>query len=68
MDRVNPMYIARNHKVEEALAAAVDRNDLAPFETLLDIIKYPFAEKEGQRDYAAPASIDDAPYRTFCGT
>ncbi len=68
MDQVNPIYIPRNHKVEEALTAAVENNDLARFNKLLDIVKQPFIEKEGQEDYASPAPTSDMPYRTFCGT
>ena len=34
MRRANPAFIARNHRVEEALSAAVDHNDYAPFATL----------------------------------
>lgn len=68
MDQVNPIYIPRNHKVEEALAAAVEDNDLLAFNKLLDIVKHPFIEKEGQEDYATPAPLTSVPYRTFCGT
>ena len=41
MDRVNPVYIPRNHLVEEALAAATD-DDLGPFRRLLDVLALPF--------------------------
>ena len=46
MDRVNPVYIARNHHVEEALAAAT-AGDLEPFERLLDVLERPFDERPG---------------------
>src|SRR5947207_8145769 len=45
MNRVNPLYIPRNHRVEEALAAASDRADLRLFERLLDAIANPFEER-----------------------
>jgi uncharacterized protein YdiU (UPF0061 family) len=67
MDRVNPVYIPRNHLVEEALAAAVD-GDLAPFERLLDAVTAPFDERPGLERYTAPAPPDFGAYRTFCGT
>ncbi|MCW1969710.1 MAG: YdiU family protein, partial [Anaerolineae bacterium] len=38
MNRVNPLYIPRNHKVEQALDAATTRQDYAPFEALLDAL------------------------------
>jgi uncharacterized protein YdiU (UPF0061 family) len=67
MDRVNPVYIPRNHLVEEALAAATD-GDMAPFRRLLDVIEQPFDERSGLEAYAAPAPPDSGPYLTFCGT
>ena len=54
MDRVNPVYIPRNHQVEEALAAATD-GDLEPFRRLLDVLAQPFDERPGLEPYAAPA-------------
>ena len=67
MDRVNPVYIARNHKVEEALAAATD-DDLGPFRRLLDAVTHPFDERPGLESYSVPAPPSFGPYRTFCGT
>jgi uncharacterized protein YdiU (UPF0061 family) len=67
MDRVNPVYVARNHKVEEALAAA-SSGDLRPFERLLDVLARPFEERPGLEAYAAPAPPAFGAYRTFCGT
>jgi serine/tyrosine/threonine adenylyltransferase len=68
MDRVNPLYIPRNHLVEEALAAAT-AGDLAPFEQLVDAVTAPFEERPGLERYAAPAPAGFCgTYRTFCGT
>jgi serine/tyrosine/threonine adenylyltransferase len=67
MDRVNPVYVPRNHKVEEALAAAT-AGDLEPFERLVDVLARPFDERPGLESYAAPAAPDGGVYRTFCGT
>jgi uncharacterized protein YdiU (UPF0061 family) len=67
MDRVNPVYIPRNHLVEEALAAATD-GDLDPLERLLDAVTAPYDERPGLERYAAPAPQDFGAYRTFCGT
>jgi len=68
MNRVNPIYIPRNHKVEEALTAAVEGQTLEPFETLLEVLESPFDEKEGLEAYASPAPESFGRYRTFCGT
>jgi uncharacterized protein YdiU (UPF0061 family) len=67
MDRVNPVYIPRNHLVENALTAAT-AGDLALFRDLLDVIVEPFEERPGLDEYAAPAPPSFGAYRTFCGT
>ncbi|MEA2234699.1 MAG: serine/tyrosine/threonine adenylyltransferase [Solirubrobacteraceae bacterium] len=67
MDRVNPVYIGRNHHVEEALAAAT-AGDLGPFRRLLDVLAQPFHERPGLEPYTGPAPPSFGAYRTFCGT
>jgi uncharacterized protein YdiU (UPF0061 family) len=68
MDRVNPVYIARNHHVEDALTAAT-AGDLQPFERLLDVLTRPFDERPGLEAYIGPAPASFAgSYQTFCGT
>ena len=69
MRAVNPAYIPRNHKVEEALDAAVELGDYRPLEQLLAVLAQPFDERQGFESYAAPAAADFAAgYQTFCGT
>lgn len=67
MDRTNPIYIPRNHLVEEALTAATD-GELAPLEQLLAAVTQPYAERPGLERYATPAPEDFGKYQTFCGT
>ena len=67
MDRVNPVYIPRNHRVEEALAQAT-AGEMGPFHRLLDAVSRPFEERPGLEDYAGPAPDGCAPYVTYCGT
>jgi uncharacterized protein YdiU (UPF0061 family) len=67
MDRVNPVYIPRNHLVEEALAAATG-GDLEPISRLLAAVTAPYDERPGLQRYAEPAPDDFGTYRTFCGT
>ncbi|MEU7908453.1 protein adenylyltransferase SelO family protein [Actinoplanes sp. NPDC049118] len=67
MDRVNPVYIPRNHLVEDALAAAAE-DDLEELRRLLGAVTAPFDERTGLERYAAPAPPDFGDYRTFCGT
>ncbi len=68
MRQVNPAYIARNHQVETALAAAVQRHDLQPLHRLLRVLAHPYDEREGLEEYAQPAPATPVPYQTFCGT
>ena len=68
MDRVNPVYIPRNHLVEEALAAAT-AGDIGPLEQLLAAVTSPYDERAGLERYAEPAPDDFGRcYQTFCGT
>ncbi|ORA78672.1 hypothetical protein BST28_13890 [Mycolicibacter kumamotonensis] len=67
MDRFNPVYIPRNHLVEQALTAAM-RDDLVPVRKLLEVLAEPYDERDGLADYAAPAPPEFGDYRTFCGT
>ena len=69
LQTVNPIYIPRNHLVEEALDAASDHNNLAPFERLLQLLAHPFEERPDYEHCSKPASREfTACYRTFCGT
>ncbi len=69
MRQVNPWLIPRNHRVEEALDAASDQGDLAPFEHLLNALQRPFDEEPALARYAEPApSTFTAGFQTFCGT
>ncbi|WP_199614242.1 protein adenylyltransferase SelO [Paenibacillus alkalitolerans] len=64
----NPALIPRNHRVEEALEAAVERGDYSVMERLLDVLSRPYAHSPEQADYCTPAAPSNRPYRTFCGT
>ena len=68
MRRANPAFIPRNHRVEEALSAAVEREDYAPFATLLNILSRPFDDQPEFAAFAEPAPEGRGCYRTFCGT
>jgi serine/tyrosine/threonine adenylyltransferase len=65
----NPFVIPRNQRVEQALAAASDEGDLAPFERLLAALRRPFDEAPELAPFAEPAPRElTAAYQTFCGT
>jgi uncharacterized protein YdiU (UPF0061 family) len=65
---VNPVYVPRNHLVEESLDAATG-GDLAPFQRLLEVVTDPFDEQAGRERFVAPAPDGfTAGFQTFCGT
>ncbi len=68
MRAANPAYIPRNHRVEAALAAAIERDDLGPFEELLAVLARPCEDRPEFAVYAEPPPADQRVYRTFCGT
>jgi len=68
MNKVNPIYIPRNHKVEEALHEAVFKNNMLPFNKLHSLLQNPFEEIDGFESFKEPAPKSDIPYKTFCGT
>lgn len=67
MRNSNPAVIPRNHRVEEALAAAVN-GDYSVMERFLAVLSNPYAHSADQAAYAKPPEPSTRPYRTFCGT
>jgi serine/tyrosine/threonine adenylyltransferase len=68
MRAANPAIIPRNHRVEEAIEAAVERDDFRPFERLHAALARPYEDDPAQAAYAeAPANGGEG-YVTFCGT
>ncbi len=69
MSAVNPWVIPRNHRVEEALAAASEHDDLTLFNRLLSALRRPYTQDAETAPYAEPAPAQiTATYQTFCGT
>jgi serine/tyrosine/threonine adenylyltransferase len=68
MRRANPLFIPRNHRVEEVIAAAVNNNDFTMFETLLKVLSRPFEDQPEFAAYANPPREDQIVTQTFCGT
>jgi serine/tyrosine/threonine adenylyltransferase len=68
MRTVNPAFIPRNHLVEAALAAAVERSDFQPFEELLSVLSRPFDDQPSRVRFAQPPRDEERVLQTFCGT
>ena len=68
MRLVNPAFIPRNHRVEQALNAAVESDDFSLFNRLLDILSRPYEDQSEFAAYADPPGPSEQVFRTFCGT
>jgi uncharacterized protein YdiU (UPF0061 family) len=68
MRKVNPAFIPRNHKVEEALTAAIDHGDFSLFEALNDVLARPYEDQPAFAAYAEPPQPGEEVTATFCGT
>ena len=67
MKKANPLFIPRNHRIEEVISAAL-QGDEAPFVRLLNVLQRPGEEQEDALDLAEPPGEEQWTYRTFCGT
>jgi uncharacterized protein YdiU (UPF0061 family) len=68
MRRVNPLFIPRNHRIEQVIDAAVQRQDFAPFARLSDVLSQPYEAREGFESYADAPQPGELVTQTFCGT
>jgi uncharacterized protein YdiU (UPF0061 family) len=68
MYRANPVFIARNHLVEAAIAAATNRDDLSVFQQLVDVLARPHEYCPELALYATPPLPEQVVKQTFCGT
>lgn len=68
MRRVNPALIARNHRVEAALLAATNNNDLKPLLRLSEALRTPYQCCPENSDLQQPPLPDEVVKETFCGT
>lgn len=68
MKNNNPAVIPRNHRVEEALDAAVNQENYDVMEKLLHVLSNPFEYSPEQVEYCKLPEPSAKAYRTFCGT
>ncbi|MEM0899793.1 MAG: YdiU family protein [Pseudomonadota bacterium] len=67
MDVANPVYIPRNHRVEEAIHAAHEGN-LSAFTNLNAVLVDPFTKRDDAAGFEQPAARGEQVHQTFCGT
>ena len=68
MRRANPAFIPCNHRMEEAIDAAVCLGDFGPFEWVAHVLARPSDDQPDHADLAAPPGREQGVSRTFCGT
>ena len=68
MRKVNPAFIPRNHRIEQAIEAAVEDGDFSLFEALLKVLATPYEDQPGFAPYAEPPLPTERVLQTFCGT
>ncbi len=68
MRRANPAFIPRNHRIEELIAAAVVREDFAPFETMVKVLAHPYDDQPEAAHLNDPPKAEERVQATFCGT
>jgi len=68
MRQSNPCLIPRNHRVEQALEAAVERDDLSLVHALLDALRCPYDDNPQFAGFKTPPPPSESAYQTFCGT
>lgn len=68
MRRANPMLIARNHRVEEAIEAATRQADFSLFRRLCAALANPYVIDPADQDLQAAPAAAQRVTQTFCGT
>jgi uncharacterized protein YdiU (UPF0061 family) len=67
LDKVNPLYIPRNHQVEKAIRLAYE-GDYSHFKLMNKVLKHPFSKQDDADDLIKAPMPDQRVYQTFCGT
>jgi serine/tyrosine/threonine adenylyltransferase len=68
MRAVNPAVIPRNHRVEQAIKAAMEDGDFSPFADLMTVLSRPYEDQLASAQYSDPPKPGERVFRTFCGT
>ena len=67
MNRVNPVFIPRNHKIEEVIEAGLE-GDFSPFHEMNEVLQKPYEEQEEFGSYQLAPRPEQVVRATFCGT
>ena len=67
LNRINPVYIPRNHQVQHAIDLAYE-NDFSKMLEMIEVFKNPFKEVAEYESYSHAPLENEKVRRTFCGT
>lgn len=68
MRAVNPAFIPRNHRIEQAIVAATEEADFSLFEAIVDVTSKPYEDQPQFAAYTDPPRPEEEVQQTFCGT
>lgn len=68
MNSMNPAFIPRNHRVEQAIQAAIQKNDFSVMDRLIDVLARPYEDQPQSADWMLPPKPEERVTETFCGT
>jgi uncharacterized protein YdiU (UPF0061 family) len=68
MQKENPAFIPRNHRIEKAIYEVVDNNDYSYMDHLILLLNKPYQDQPNNSEYMHPPEKPDHNYQTFCGT
>lgn len=67
MTAANPVFIPRNHRVEQLIQSAV-AGDYQPFHRLNAVLARPYDDQADAEDLKRPPADNEVVHATFCGT
>ena len=68
MNKVNPLYILRNHLAQRAITQAVREQDYAEIDRLLHFLSDPFTEQPGMEAYTLPPAPGEPQIIVSCSS
>jgi len=68
MNAVNPVFIPRNHRVEQSIQAALQKNDFTVMDQLIGVLARPYEDQPQAADLMQPPQPEERVAQTFCGT
>ncbi len=68
MQKINPAFIPRNHRVQQVIDAATRQGDLTSLDKLLSVVSRPYEDHHELAEFTQPPKPGEEVKQTFCGT